>query len=265
MKTTLKHLYCLLLLLTLTTFSSGLAVAGDSLYQYSTIDALLAGLYDGELTIKNLMFQGDFGLGTLNGIDGELVVLDGTPYHISAGGKATVPADSAKVPFATVSFFEEDMILKLDRIQSLQDLNKAITLGLPSKNAFYAIRIDGRFAFVKARAIPKQNPPYEPLHEVVKHQVVVQFSSEGTLVGYYSPSFVKGVNVPGYHWHFITKDRTGGGHVLDCSFAPTTARLDSVYAFSVKLPESHEFSELDLSGDKSSELEKVEKTPTKKE
>nr|WP_321260472.1 acetolactate decarboxylase [uncultured Pseudodesulfovibrio sp.] len=265
MKTTLKHLYSLLLLLTLTTFSSGLAVAGDSLYQYSTIDALLAGLYDGELTIKNLMFQGDFGLGTLNGIDGELVVLDGTPYHISAGGKATVPADSAKVPFATVSFFDEDMILKLNRIQSLHDLNEAITLGLPSKNAFYAIRIDGRFSFVKARAIPKQNPPYEPLHEVVKHQVVVQFSGEGTLVGYYSPSFVKGVNVPGYHWHFITNDRTGGGHVLDCSFAPTTARLDSVYAFSVKLPESPEFSELDLSGDKSKELDKVEKAPAQKE
>jgi len=265
MTTMLKRLYSLLLLLALTTFSGGLATAGDSLYQYSTIDALLAGLYDGELSIKELMFQGDFGLGTLNGIDGELVVLDGTPYHISAGGKATVPADADKVPFATVSFFEEDTILKLDRMDSLKDLNAAVTLGLPSKNNFYAIRIDGRFSFVKARAIPKQNPPYEPLHEVVKHQVVVQFSGEGTLVGYYSPSFVKGVNVPGYHWHFITKDRTGGGHVLDCSFAATNARLDSLHAFTVKLPESRDFSSLDLSGDKSKELEKVEKDPAKKE
>ncbi|WP_319541192.1 acetolactate decarboxylase [uncultured Pseudodesulfovibrio sp.] len=265
MKATLKALYCFLLTLSLTVFSSGLAWAGESLYQYSTIDALLAGLYDGEQTIKELMFQGDFGLGTLNGLDGELVVLDGTPYHISAGGVAAIPPDTAKTPFATVSFFQEDTILKLDRIESLHALNEAVTQGLPSKNDFYAIRIDGRFSFVKARAIPKQNPPYEQLKDAVRHQVVVQFTGEGTLVGYYSPSFVKGVNVPGYHWHFITKDRTGGGHVLDCSFEPTNARLDSLNAFTVKLPESREFSELDLSGDKSKELDKVEKDSAKKE
>jgi len=241
------------------------ARAGDTVFQYSTIDALLAGLYDGEMTLKELLYQGDFGLGTLNGIDGELVVLDGTAYHVAAGGKACIPSDSSKIPFATTSFFEEDSILKLDKITSLKNLNKTVDKGLPSRNVFYAIRIDGRFSFVKARAIPKQNEPYEPLAEVVKHQVVVRFSGEGTLVGYYSPPFVKGVNVPGFHWHFLTKDRSGGGHVLDCSFAPTTARLDSLRTLTVRLPDSREFDALDLSGDKGEELDAVEKDPAMKQ
>jgi acetolactate decarboxylase len=241
------------------------ASAGDILFQYSTIDALLAGVYDGEMSMEELKHQGDFGLGTLNGLDGELVLLDGTAYHVSAGGTADIPADSAKAPFAAVSFFEEDAILKLERTTTLEELNKAVTAGLPTPNAFCAIRIDTRFNYVKARAIPKQNPPYAPLAEVVKQQVVVQFTGEGTLVGFYSPPFVKGVNVPGFHWHFLTKDRTGGGHVLDCSFEHTTARMAELRSFTVKLPQSKAFDALDLTGDKKKELDAVEKEPAKKE
>jgi len=246
---------CLLLLLLL---PGRLALAGETLFQYSTIDALLAGLYDGQMSIGELRDQGDFGLGTLNGLDGELVVLDGEAYHVTAGGKARIPADSARVPFATVSFFEEDAILKLGRITSLEELNRAVAEGLPSRNAFFAIRVDARFPFVKARAIPRQNPPYVPLAEAVKEQVVVQFSGEGTLVGYYSPPFVKGVNAPGFHWHFLTRDRSGGGHVLDCSMEPATARVDTLRQFTVRLPASREFDALDLSGDRGDELHTVE-------
>jgi len=255
----------LILGLCLTLFSVRTASAGDTVFQYSTIDALLAAIYDGDMTIQELKYQGDFGLGTLNGVDGELVILDGTAYHIAAGGKADIPADSAMVPFATVSFFQEDTILNLDKLGSLEALNEAVRKGLPSQNLFYAIRVDGRFPFVKARAIPRQNAPYKPLAEVSKEQVVVQFTGEGTLVGYYSPPFVKGVNVPGFHWHFVTADRTGGGHVLDCSLAPTTARLDILRTSTVRLPDTKAFESLDLSADRGREMDAVEKGRTDKE
>lgn len=264
MKTTTKISMFLLTLCMTIALAVG-AQAGDTIYQYSTIDALLAGLYDGEMTIEQLKHQGDFGLGTLNGLDGELIMLDGTAYHITAGGKATTLAGSAKIPFATVSFFQEDSILKLDKIKSLEALNTTIKKGLPSENVFYAIRVDGRFPFVKARAIPKQNAPYEPLAELVKKQVVVQFTGQGTLVGYYSPPFVKGVNVPGFHWHFITADHSGGGHVLDCSFEPTTARLDSLRVFTMQLPDSKQFDAVNLTEDKGAELDVVEKGTNHKE
>jgi acetolactate decarboxylase len=235
------------------------AEAGDALFQYSTIDALLGGLYDGEMSLEAVKFQGDFGLGTLNGMDGELVLLDGQAYHVAAGGQVDVPADGARTPFVAVSFFDEDTILTLGKMTSLAELNRAVEQGLPTRNAFQAIRIDGRFPFVKARAIPRQNAPYAPLAEVVKQQVVVQFSGEGTLVGYYSPFLAQGVNAPGFHWHFLTRDRQGGGHVLDCAVDPTTARLDTLRAVTVRLPATREFDGLDLSGNRSDQLDVVEK------
>ncbi|WP_319469216.1 acetolactate decarboxylase [uncultured Pseudodesulfovibrio sp.] len=241
------------------------AQAGRPVYQYATIDALLAGLYDGQMTLEELKFKGDFGLGTLNGLDGELVVLDGQAYHIMAGGKASIPADSSRIPFAAVCFFEQDATLKLSGISSLEALNTAILKAVPSRNIFCAIRIDADFRNVKARAIPKQNPPYAPLAELVKEQVVVNFSGQGTLVGIYSPSFVKGVGVPGFHWHFLTADHKGGGHVLDCEISPASARLDFIREFTVQLPDSETYDAVDLTPDRSKELHSVEKDSVRKQ
>lgn len=251
--------------LVVTLFLAGVVRAGDALFQYATIDTLLAGLYDGHMTLEALKFKGDFGLGTLNGLDGELVVLDGQAYHIKAGGQASIPADSTCIPFATVSFFEDEIVLKLGKIDSLNALNQAVLKGIPSGNLFYAIRIDGNFPFVKTRAIPRQKPPYKPLAEVVGQQVIVEFSGKGTLVGYYSPSLSKGVNVPGFHWHFLTSDHRGGGHVLDLALEPASARLDTLHNLTVRLPDDREFDKLDLSGDQSKALHAVEKEPAAKQ
>lgn len=239
--------------------------AGDTVFQYATIDALLAGLYDGDLTMGALKAQGGFGLGTLNGLDGELVVLDGTGYHAAAGGRVDVPGDDAMVPFAVVVSFDPESTLKLGSVDSMDALNRAVLKALPSRNVFYAIRIDTRFDRVKTRAIPKQAPPYVPLAEAVKEQVVTPFTGPGTLVGFYSPPFVKGVNVPGFHWHFLTEDRTGGGHVLDCAFKEATANMDTLRGFTVMLPGSGPFDRIDLSGDKGKELHAVEKDPAGKQ
>lgn len=240
------------------------AMAGDILFQYSTIDALLGSLFDGTMTIGDLKHEGDFGLGTLNGIDGELVVLDGEAYHVRAGGKTSIAASSAEIPFATVSFFEAETAIELGAVRSLDELNGAVLKALPSRNRFYAIRIDAEFPAVRTRAIPKQSAPYPTLAQAAKGQVITSFAGRGTLVGYYSPPFVKAVNVPGFHWHFLTEDRTGGGHVLGCSMAPATAAVDSLSTLTVRLPEGRGFDELDLAGDKTGDLHAVEKEPAKR-
>ncbi|MBC17853.1 MAG: acetolactate decarboxylase [Desulfovibrio sp.] len=240
---------------------SGFAAAGQTLYQYSTIDALLAGLYDGDLTVAELKERGGFGLGTLNGIDGELIVLDGEAYQAAAGGAVTVPAGDALVPFATVVHFDAEQQRHLKDIHTLDGLNDAIHALLPSENRFYAVRIDGTFHSVKTRAIAKQSPPYKPLAEVVKEQVVTTFDGRGTLIGLYAPVFVKGVNVPGFHWHYLAADRQGGGHVLDCTFDVAVAKLDVLRSFTVELPADRAFDDIDLSGDKGKELHAVEKDP----
>lgn len=244
-------------LLLLTLFCTG-ANAEKPVFQYSTIDALLTGLYDGDLTIQRLKSKGDFGLGTLNGLDGELIVLDGEAYHCEAGGKARIPSKDAMVPFAAVCFFQEDTTLSIGPIASLNDLNTAILNHLPTQNIFYAIRIDADFRNVKTRAIPKQSPPYEPLAQLVKKQVITSFSGKGTLVGLFSPSFVKGIGVPQFHWHFLTKDRTGGGHVLNCQMGTSQAHLDFIRTMSVQLPTSTAYDQTDLTPDRSKALHRVE-------
>ena len=163
--------------------------------------------------------------------------------------------------FATVVHFDAEQQRHLKDIHTLDGLNDAIHALLPSENRFYAVRIDGTFHSVKTRAIAKQSPPYKPLAEVVKEQVVTTFDGRGTLIGLYAPVFVKGVNVPGFHWHYLAADRQGGGHVLDCTFDVAVAKLDVLRSFTVELPADRAFDDIDLSGDKGKELHAVEKDP----
>ncbi len=131
---------------------------------------------------------------------------------------------------------------------------------IENKNIFYAIRIDGIFSYLKTRSVPRQQKPYLPLVDVVKHQVTFEFhQSKGTMVGFWCPAYVKGINVPGYHFHFITADRKAGGHVLAGSMQNVTVKIDPIPAFYMVLPQNTAFDKIDLSGVKQKELEKVEK------
>ena len=218
----------------------------ERLYQYSTLDALAKGLFDGDLTVARLKGFGTFGLGTLNGLDGELILLDGQAYHVRAGGEAEVVPLDARIPFAQAVYFKEDIILRLGRIDSLDALNQQLAASLPSSNIFYAIRIQGRFNGVKARAVDRQNKPYPSLAEALAQQVVVKFRGEGTLVGFRSPNYGKGVWVPGFHWHFLSGDHLGGGHVLDCSFEDLEARVDVLRGLNLELPATTDFDGMDF-------------------
>ncbi|MEW6658207.1 MAG: acetolactate decarboxylase [Thermodesulfobacteriota bacterium] len=248
-------LFCLIILiLPLTAYS------GEVLYQYSTIDALLAGVYDGQLTNGILKKQGNLGLGTFNALDGEMVVLDGKVYQVPGDGKVALAPDDGKTPFAVVTSFAPKIFKNIKKAANLEELTKIIDQSLPTKNIFYALKIEGRFSQVKARSVPRQTRPYPPLAQVVEKQAVFNFADvEGTMVGFRCPAFVKGVNVPGYHLHFLTKDRTRGGHVLDCAVENLTVQIDPTHKLTLVLPEDPEFYRLDLDQDKSGDLKKVEK------
>lgn len=231
------------------------------LYQASAINALLAGVYDGDMTFGTLRQHGDFGLGTVNGLDGEMMGLDGKFYQIKTDGKAYLLADTMKTPFAEVTFFHPDTVLRLkDSVENYEQLKNYLNRWLPNKNIFYAIKVEGTFSYVKTRSVPRQQKPYPPLVDVVKNQAVFEFHQiKGTMVGFWCPAYVKGINVPGYHFHFITADRKAGGHVLACSMQNVTVKIDPILAFYMVLPRSRAFDKIDLSGGKQKELEKVER------
>jgi acetolactate decarboxylase len=255
-----KILPALLIFLAIITFSPLVAQSGEVLFQYSTFDALLAGLYDGGLTMAALKKRGDFGLGTFNNLDGEMVVLDGKVYQLRTDGKAYQVGDSVKTPLATVTFFKPGQSLVIRKASNFAQLTALLDQALPSRNLFYAVKIEGRFSEVKVRSVPRQTPPYQPLVQVVKKQAVFPLKNvEGTLVGFYCPAYFKTVSVPGFHFHFLTKDRSRGGHVQDLALENLTAQIDTIHRFSLTLPEDKEFYRLDLNKDRLPEVEKVEK------
>lgn len=231
----------------------------DVLYQVSTIDALMQSVYDGVITFGELKQRGDFGIGTFEGIDGEMIAIDGEYYQIKADGVAYPVSDSSKTPFSTVTYFEKDFAADVTA-RNLTDLGLAIDSSLPSKNLFYAIRIDGTFPYVKTRSIGKQYKPYQPLANLTSNQSVFEFNSvNGTIIGFYTPAYAEGLNVPGYHLHFITADRTAGGHILDLSLNNSEVQLDITNGFEMVLPTSGDFVGVDLTKDMQDDLEKVER------
>ncbi|MCX7014634.1 MAG: acetolactate decarboxylase [Candidatus Sumerlaeota bacterium] len=232
----------------------------DVLFQVSTINALLAGVYDGDLTVGELKQHGDLGIGTLEAVDGEMVVLAGKAWLIRADGHAYRLADSDRTPFAAVTFFEPDATVQLNETADLAGLQSALDAQLPNKNLFYAVRIDGEFAYAKTRSVPRQSKPYPPLAEVAKTQPVFEFRDvNGTLVGFRCPDFVEGVNVPGWHLHFLTAARTAGGHLLDCRVNHAEAKIDETPEFALRLPLDDSFARADLATKRAQELNKVEK------
>lgn len=232
----------------------------DVLFQASTVNALLEGVYDGEMTYEQLKRYGDFGLGTFNSLDGEMIGLEGKFYQIKADGIAYLVDGSMRTPFAVVTYFEPDKTVLLDKSVDYKELQQYLDNLLPTKNIFYALRMEGIFKYIKTRSIPKQNKPYPPLVEVVKNQPIFEFHNvKGAIAGFRCPIYIKGINVPGYHLHFITEDRKAGGHLLECQLQNVRIEIDYTSEFYMVLPEGAEFYKADLEKEKHQELEKVEK------
>lgn len=246
---------CLVLLSTAVCFASD-----EVITQVSTIDALMSGVYDGVTTLGELRKNGDLGVGTLDRLDGELILLDGVFYQVMVDGAVAKPGPGTKTPFAAVTFFTADRGMKLKEGSDFREFTENTERWFPSQNIFYAVKMKGTFPSVKTRSVPSQKRPYRPLDEIVRAQPVFELKNvTGTMVGFWCPSFVKGVNVPGYHLHFITSDKKAGGHVLDFVAGDVTAEFDDTREFFLILPDDNDFDKADLVKDRSVELKAVEK------
>ncbi|MDA2918117.1 acetolactate decarboxylase [Desulfobacterota bacterium AH_259_B03_O07] len=229
-------------------------------FQMSTISALSQGLYDGEITYAQLAQHGDFGLGTFNGLDGEMVAFDGKFYQIKSDGKVYPVDGSLKAPFAVVMFFDPTVKFSSDDETDFKAFQHAIDGAVPSKNLFYAVKCEGDFKLIKVRTVPRQKKPYPPEVEVAKTQVVsVCRNVRGTMVGFRFPDYTKGINVSGYHLHFLNQSFSAGGHVFDFVVSEVRIEIDVVSNLHMAVPESGEFLTADLSKDQTEAIRKVEK------
>ena len=207
------------------------------LFQASTIGALLDGVFEGDVSFTELAEQGDHGLGTVNHLDGEMVALDGRFYRADVEGRIDELPGSERTPFAVVVSLDPDVDFHLDEAPDHDALLAAIEKRIPADAVTSAVRIDGRFPLVEARSVPRQEPPYRPLTEVVADQHVFRLTDiEGSMVGFRFPAYAEGIEVSGWHLHFISEDRSCGGHVLDSRSSSLRVRLDSSCELHVELP-----------------------------
>lgn len=214
----------------------------DTVFQVSTINALLQAECDGVMTFGDLKKHGDFGISTFDALDGEMIAIDGNFYQVKADGQVYPVSDDMTTPFGTVTWFERDIEVPVRNAGNFTELTSVADDALPSGNYFYAVRIDGIFPYMKTRAIPAQEKPYPRLVDASAHQSVFElYNTSGTIVGFYTPGFAGGINIPGWHLHYITDDRTAGGHILDCAMVNTTMYLDISPSFRTDLPVSDSF------------------------
>lgn len=234
----MRRLSAIFLVLIVALALSGLLYAQSadhSVFQISTFHALKQGILETETTFGELRKHGDFGLGTLNGLDGEMVALNGEFFQIKADGSVHVVPDDAKTPFAVMTFFTPDKKLSLPRINSPKELT-AILDQQADEDSILAIRVSATFEHVKVRSVPRQEKPYPGLEEALKSQVQFELKNvRGTLVGFRFPKYMDGVNAPGYHFHFITADKKAGGHAWDCSAKDATVEIAVISNFSMRL------------------------------
>jgi acetolactate decarboxylase len=230
-----------------------------TLFQVSTAGALVEGLYRGEVTIAALREHGDFGLGTFDGLDGEMVVVDGHFYQVRGDGSVREAEDSVRIPYAMITRFPAGDTLDLTECAALTDLHAQLDQLRDSQNVFYAIRIDGEFSSMHTRSV-RRTPEGVPLVAAASQQSEFHLRNvRGTLVGFWSPGYLQTILVPGYHLHFLSDDRRSGGHLLGCAGRGLRACVRRETDFRVSLPESASFLQADLTRDPSADLDRAEK------
>lgn len=231
-----------------------------TIFQVSTTGALVAGVFDKEVSVGDLLKHGDFGLGTFAGLDGEMVILDGKVYQAHGNGVVANAPSDAGAPFAVITDFLSDKSGVLNNVASFDDLGKKCDFFRISDNLFYAIRIDGIFSEVMVRAV---NPPKSgsSLTDAAQSQSVFTFNDvKGTLVGIWSPAFSSEFSVKGYHFHLISDDHTKGGHVLEVKADNLNIQVEDLNEFRLVLPENELFLKSDLSKNISAELDAAERS-----
>ena len=232
-----------------------------SVTQIGAIDALLAGAYDGQVASGTLTRQGDVGLGTFDRLDGEMIVLDGHIYQVRADGRVYSPPAKVTTPFAVVVKFRPTTAHSIQGGISFREFQERLDALLPSTNVICVFRSRGTFRQMKTRSVPVQTKPYVPLVEATRQQSVFELGAcRGTVVGFRMPDFVKGVNVPGFHAHFLTDNRQAGGHVLDFTLDEGTLELAVCSRIDLRLPtDPGALKGIDFSRDRTKDLDKAEK------
>lgn len=229
-----------------------------TLYQVSTATALVEGIYHGAVRVATLRAHGNLGLGTFEGLDGEMVVIEGHFFQVCSDGSVREVGDNVLIPFAAVTAFSADHTITLDDCPDLSRLTSQVDAMRSSDNFFFALKVDGSFEYIHARAM-RRTKEGVPLIQATAVQPEFEFQNiPGTLVGFWTPEYARSLNVPGYHLHFISADRAHGGHVLQCRGKKLRLQIQREGEYHIVLPETGDFLKANLRRDPAAALAEAE-------
>jgi len=233
----------------------------DTIYQVALLQSLAMGYFDGSISVKDLKTHGDTGIGTFEGLDGEMIVLDGVVYRANQNCKINVVKDDVLVPFSNVTFFEKDFSVKLADVRDKEAFEKILNEQLDKygRNSFYMVKLSGNFNEILVRSEKGCKEPYPTLVEALKTQKeITPKNISGTVVGLYCPDFMSSLNSTGWHFHFISADKKIGGHVLNLNVKSGEVQFDKTDAFEMDLPSKKNFHALNFKQDMKEDIRKAE-------
>ena len=237
-------------------------VERESINQVALLQSLAQGYLGGTIKVKDIRAVGDTGIGTFEGVNGEMIVLDGTVYQALGDGRVVVADDKVVVPYATVTMFDDDATIDLTNIADKAAFEKALDKAVNEygKNSFYMVKMHAEFPSILFRSEYGSQPPYPTLLEALKGKQT-EFTAtniKGTLVGLYCPNYMSGLNTPGWHFHFISDDKKQGGHILELSLNKGTVHFDKTDKFTMMLPNDKHFHEYNLAKDMKEDIRSAE-------
>lgn len=229
--------------------------------QFAVLDALMAGVYSAGIPVSDAVELGDTGIGCCEGLGGEVVILDGTPFECTPDAPPRRMEPSETLPFVDVCAMGEG-VATVVRDADFADLESHVDARLASRNLFHAVRLDGVMARVRTRVTRRQEPPFRPLADVAAEQIeTVASDCTGSLVGFWMPRIYQGITVAGLHLHFLADDRTVGGHVLDVRVREGSLRMTAYARFALRLPDDEQFRRTELTHDEDHRIVAVESRP----
>ena len=208
----------------------------SSLFQVSTLNYLSEGNFGSNFSVGELKKYGNTGIGTFNGLDGEMIELNNIIYQVKSNGTIYKVNDSETVPYAIVLYFKPDKTIIINESMNYTQLLAFLNATVPSKELVYCFKIIGTYDYVKARSPQEQNQPYPNLTEALKTQSIFNLENvNGTMVGFWYPASASSLNLNDYHFHFINDGRNTGGHVVDLKLKSVIVEISyisDIYMFS---------------------------------
>jgi acetolactate decarboxylase len=235
----------------------------NKMYQVSTLQALALGYSRAVINVEELLREGDTGLGTFEDVNGEMIVMEGRCFRADQDGNVTVVPSGTGIPFAAVAKLYGEQQFPLGPMPDIESIRTELTRKIEERfglNSMHVVRIDGVFEKVDARS----EAPYRSHHITLKEvlgQTQKAFLFEnirGSLVGVYFPDYMDGINMPGWHLHFLSEDRSKGGHVFDVSIREAEAKVDKITNMFINLPREAAFDTYSLKQDLQEEIKSVE-------